>query len=326
MAKRRLVLLVLLLSAVALVAAVTSPWPSVLAIRVIFDRGAAQASKALEPLVPNDVAVQTDLAYDPSDPDARLDIYRGKAAPAGGPVIVWFHGGGFVSGRRGDLANYLKILAGKGFTVVNVDYTIAPEATYPTPIRQANRALAFLSAQASQLKINADKMVLAGDSAGAQIAAQTAAMVTNERYAQVLGISPQPLANQIAGVLLYCGVYDITQMGQSGGLGAWFVKATTWAYSGKRDWRTAPGFHTMSITPYVDGRFPRTFISAGNADPLGPQSVALAGAQQAQGVNVTPLFYPNDYRPLLVHEYQFRLDTEAGMGALTQSVAWLKSL
>ncbi|MCJ8156860.1 alpha/beta hydrolase fold domain-containing protein [Sphingomonas sp. LaA6.9] len=41
---------------------------------------------------------------------------------------MWVHGGGFVSERRGDLTNYLKVLAGKGFTVVNVDYTIAPEA------------------------------------------------------------------------------------------------------------------------------------------------------------------------------------------------------
>ncbi|CAJ0816850.1 hypothetical protein LMG19087_02897 [Ralstonia wenshanensis] len=169
-------------------------------------------------------------------------------------------------------------------------------------------------------------MILAGDSAGAQIAAQTAATVTNERYAQTLGISPGPSANQIAGVLLYCGVYDITQMGQSGGLGAWFVKTTTWAYSGKRDWHTVPGFDTMSVTPYIDRTFPRAFVSAGNADPLGPQSVALASKLQAQGVNVTTLFYPKDYQPPLGHEYQFRLDTEAGKGALAQSVAWLKSL
>lgn len=326
MVKKRAVLSVLLLLIVAVGAVLASPWPSVLVIRAIFDHGAAQASKALGPLVPNDVAVQTGLVYDPGDADGRLDIYRGKAASPDGPVIVWFHGGGFVSGRRADLANYLKILAGKGFTVVNVDYTIAPEATYPTPIRQANKALAFLSAQASQLRINANKMVLAGDSAGAQIAAQTAAMVTNERYAQTLGISPGPLANQIAGVLLYCGVYDITQMGQSGGLGAWFVKTTTWAYSGKRDWHTVPGFDTMSVTPYIARTFPRAFVSAGNADPLGPQSVALASVLQAQGVNVTTLFYPKDYQPPLGHEYQFRLDTEAGKGALAQSVAWLKSL
>ncbi|CAJ0816847.1 hypothetical protein LMG19087_02896 [Ralstonia wenshanensis] len=149
MIKKRAVLSVLLLLIVAVGAVLASPWPSVLVIRAIFDHGAAQASKALEPLVPNDVAVQTGLVYDPGDADGRLDIYRGNAASPDGPVIVWFHGGGFVSGRRADLANYLKILAGKGFTVVNVDYTIAPEATYPTPIRQANKALAFLSAQAS---------------------------------------------------------------------------------------------------------------------------------------------------------------------------------
>lgn len=158
MAMKRLVLSALLLLMIVVIAVLASPWPSVLAIRAIFDHGAAQASNALEPFVPDDVAVQTGLVYDPSDPDGRLDIYRGKAATPDGPVVVWFHGGGFVSGRRADLANYLKILAGKGFTVVNVDYTIAPEATYPTPIRQANRALAFLSAQASQLKINANKM------------------------------------------------------------------------------------------------------------------------------------------------------------------------
>lgn len=326
MAKKRVLLSVLLLFIVAVGAVFASPWPSVLAIRAIFDHGAAQASRALEPLVPNDVAVEAALVYDPSDPDAHLDIYRGKAAPPDSPVIVWFHGGGFVSGRRGDLANYLKILAGKGFTVVNVDYTIAPEATYPTPIRQANKALAFLSAQAAQLKINANKMVLAGDSAGAQIAAQTAAMVTNERYAQALGISPGSLANQIAGVLLYCGVYDITEMGQSGGIGAWFVKATAWAYSGKREWRQVPGFDTMSVTPYLSRSFPRAFVSAGNADPLGRQSLALAGALQARGVNVTTLFYPKDYQPPLEHEYQFRLDIEAGKDALARSVDWLKSL
>ncbi|MDF6804824.1 alpha/beta hydrolase, partial [Escherichia coli] len=155
-AMKRLVLSVLLLLVIVVIAGLASPWPSVLVIRAIFDHGAAQASKALEPLVPNDVAVQTGLVYDPSDADGRLDIYRGKAATPDGPVVVWFHGGGFVSGRRADLANYLKILAGKGFTVVNVDYTIAPDATYPTPIRQANMALAFLSTQASQLKINAN--------------------------------------------------------------------------------------------------------------------------------------------------------------------------
>lgn len=316
----------LLLGVLGVVTVYVTPWPSVLVIRAIFDRGAEQASAALAPKVPTDIAVETGLVYDAADAYARFDIYRGASVAPSSPTIVWFHGGGFVSGRRSDVANYLKILAGRGFTVVNVDYTIAPEASYPTPIRQANKALAYLSANADRLRINARKIVLAGDSAGAQIAAQTAALLSNPRYAETLGMTPGMEPGQVVGALLHCGVYDVTKMGQGGGILGWFIKSTTWAYSGKRDWRHAEGFETMSILPHVTPAFPATFISAGNADPLAPQSKAMAEALVAQGVAVTELFYPPDYQPPLAHEYQFNLDIEAGRLALDRSVEWLGSL
>lgn len=82
----------------------------------------------------------------------------------------------------------------------------------------------------------------------------------------------------------------------------------------------------MSILPHVTPAFPATFISAGNADPLAPQSKAMAKALATQGVTVTELFYPPDYQPPLGHEYQFNLDTEAGRQTLDRSVVWLRSL
>lgn len=326
MLKKLLAASALLLAILAVVVVYVTPWPSVLVIRSVFDQGAQKASTALAPKVPGDLRVQAGLSYDPAAPDALFDIYRSPGAASDGPTVVWFHGGGFVSGRRQDVANYLKILAGQGVTVVNVDYTIAPEAIYPTPIRQANKALAHLVANGGTLGLNTNKIVLAGDSAGAQIAAQTAAMLTNPDYARQLGMVPGAKPNQIAGALLYCGVYDVTQMGKGGGVLGWFVKSTTWAYSGKRDWRDARGFESMSITPHVTADFPRTFISAGNADPLGPQSVAIAQELARRGVDVTELFFPADYKPPLAHEYQFDLDTEAGRLAMSRSVAWLKSI
>jgi Esterase/lipase len=188
---RKLIVSLLLLVLAGVIGAVyVTPWPSVLATRYLFDRGAEEAAARLAPRVPDDVGVTRGLVYDAADSHALLDIYRGRTVDATRPTIVWFHGGGFVSGRRDDIANYLKILAGRGFTVVNVDYTIAPEATYPAPIRQANRALAYLSANRTQLGINADRFVLAGDSAGSQIAAQTAAMLTNPAYARLLETFP----------------------------------------------------------------------------------------------------------------------------------------
>jgi acetyl esterase/lipase len=326
MLKKLILIVVAGIAMLAFVMTYVTPWPSVLIIRSIFDAGAEKAATALAPRVPKDIVVEVGLSYDPADPDAYFDIYRGTNARGDGPVIVWFHGGGFVSGRREDIANYLKILAGRGFTVVNVDYTIAPEANYPTPIRQAHKALAYLTANADKHKINADKLVLAGDSAGAQIAAQTAATTANPAYAQAVGIAPGVAIGQLAGTLLHCGVYDVSNIGKGGGIIGWFVKSTVWAYSGQRTPAPDGHFSTMSVISNLNTSFPPAFISAGNADPLGSQSVALATALREQGSNLTELFYPPDYQPPLAHEYQFDLSTEAGELALERSVAWLNSL
>ena len=49
---------------------------------------------------------------------------------------------------KGQIANYARILAGKGYTVVGIDYSIAPRKTYPTPVRQLNTALSYLEQNA----------------------------------------------------------------------------------------------------------------------------------------------------------------------------------
>jgi hypothetical protein len=66
------------------------------------------------------------------------------------------------------------------------------------------------------------------------------------------------------------------------------------------------------------------FISAGNADPLGLHSKALAEVAKAKGVDVDGLFFPDDYSPPLQHEYQFDLDEKAGRLALDRTETFLK--
>ena len=322
---RRTVVVFLAVLAVIAAAFIVSPLPGVYFIRFIFDKGAAAASAALEPLVPATISVSTH-AYGEEASDEILDIYRAPDFDPALPTVVWIHGGGFVSGRRGDIANYLKILAGEGFTVVNVDYTIAPSATYPTPVRQVTRALEFLTREAGRLDIDPNRIVLAGDSAGAQIAAQTAAIIANPDYGERVGVTSGVGPDQIVGALLFCGVYDITAMGHAGGILGGFVHVTAWAYSGERNWRDSPRFVTMSLTGHLTADFPPAFISAGNADPLAPQSVAIAEALEASGGKVETLFFPPDYTPALAHEYQFDLGVEAGQTALSRATAWMRNL
>lgn len=315
----------LLLLFAGFVASWVSPWPGVMVIRAIFDRGASVASERLSPMVPTDISVEVH-SYDAADPAALLDIYRGRGSGAGTPVILWVHGGGFVSGRRSDVANYLKILASRGFTVANVDYTIAPDAIYPGPVRQVVAALGFLLANSDSLGLDATRIVLAGDSAGAQIAAQVAAVLDNPAYATLLGFDGPQSGTELAGVLLFCGVYDIRDLGRTGGFFGWFVDTAGRAYSGTRDWRNAPDFATIDFLPYLTGSYPPAFISAGNADPLEQQSRRLADALEAAGARVERLFFPPTHMPPLGHEYQFDLTSRDGQVALDRAVDWLSGL
>ena len=319
------ILAVLLVLAVAGWAALRlSPWPSVLAIRWAFDRGSEQASAALEKHVPTGVEARTGLRYDDADPDATLDLYlpAGRTGPL--PVVAWIHGGGFVSGRKEDIGNYARILAGRGFAVASIDYTLAPTARWPAPTRQANAALGWLRTHAGELGIDPSRFVLAGDSAGAQIAAELANATTSPAHASRIGLAPALPADALAGALLYCGPYDVALI-RGNGPAAGFLRTVLWSYFGNRE-ATGPQTDAFSVSRHVTGAFPPAFISAGNGDPLTPHSQALAQALQQRGVRVQTLFFPQDHSPALPHEYQFDLDNAAGRQALEASVAFLESL
>jgi acetyl esterase/lipase len=237
---------------------------------------------------------------------------------------VWIHGGGFLAGSKEQIANYAKILAAEGYTVAGVDYSVAPEKKFPTPLRQVNTALDYLQRNAARLHVDPNRFVLAGDSAGAQIAAQVANSVTSPAYARALDLPPTLRPAQIVGLLLYCGPYDVKRMAT--GSISWFARTVLWSYSGRRDFANDPRLPTLAVVDYLTPQFPPSFISVGNADPLAGQSYALAAALTRLGVQVDTLFFPDHHSPPLPHEYQFDLDSEAGRLALTRSRKFLASL
>jgi acetyl esterase/lipase len=325
---RRLLIGLLLLLALVAGSFFVSPWPSALLIRAIFDRGAAQVSMGLQKHVPPGVLEHLGEVYDGSSSDGRLDLFlpppamrHGEGAPP--PLLVWVHGGGAISGRRSDVGNYARILAGQGFAVAAVDYSIAPEARYPTPVRQVNAALAYLAANASRWGLAPDRFVLAGDSAGAHIAAQVGNLTIAPAYARLVGIEPALEPRQLRALLLFCGPY-IMRSSDARGLGRAFMHTVLWAYSGKRDYESDAFFATANVIEHLTADFPPTLVSAGNGDPLLPHSQALASKLAALGAPVKPLFFASDHQPPLPHEYQFNLDTDAGQMALRELVAFVR--
>ena len=300
-----------------------SPWPRALMIRRDYDRNSERLAVALDARAPKDVTAIRDLSYG-SSADETLDLYLppGASGAAALPLVVWIHGGGWLSGDKAQIAGYLKMISARGFAVAGIDYSLAPGATYPTPARQGFDALGFLTREAASLHVDQRRIVLAGDSAGAQIAAQMAAAVSDRAYAQEAGLTPTIPREALRGALLFCGLYDARMLRLSG-RGSGVTRAYMWAYAGARDFLDAPSFATFSLDRYATGGFPPAFISAGNADPLGDQSVAFAAALEKKGVAVDRLFFPADETPPLGHEYQFDFSLAASGQALARAVAFL---
>lgn len=303
-----------------------SPWPSALLIRHEFNKGGVKTAAALEKYVPENIDSQRNVHYKTDDKDAFLDVYYPHAAATQNqqlPTVVWVHGGAWISGNKNNIGNYLKILANHNYTTVSVNYSIAPEKKYPTPIIQTNEALDYLSKHAKDLHINPNMFVMAGDSAGSQVVAQMANIITSPAYAKAINIAPLIQPHQLKAMVLNCGAYDLALPDYNGEFGK-FLKTVLWSYSGTKDFLSDPKLKEASVANYLTPNFPPSFITAGNDDPLEPQSKELADRLMKLGVTVDPLFYPADHQPKLPHEYQFNLDNNDGKQALDHILAFLQ--
>ncbi|MGN6427163.1 MAG: alpha/beta hydrolase [Leifsonia sp.] len=319
-----LLLVVLVLLIVGSVAS-SSPWPSALIIRSVFAKGAADTVAEMTPYVPTSgVTAELGVRYAPGSPDTTLDAFRPEAGSEPLPAVVWIHGGAWISGTSADVDPYLRILAAHGYATIGLNYTVGPEAQYPTAVHQLNDALAYLDANAARFRIDPGRIVLAGDSAGAQLASQLAVLTTSPDYAHLMGLRPALEKDQLVGVVLNCGVYDLDALADLTGIGAWGFKTALWSYSGDKDWSQTSVGSTMSTIRHVTPQFPPTYISGGNGDALTwMESLPMARALQEQGVDVTQLFWAADHEPALPHEYQFHLRFPEARQALDATLSFL---
>jgi len=307
-----------------------SPYPMARAVRRQFAASGAATNRALEEHAPAEVEWWFDEPYGsgrrevldlyrPFDPDGDADGDRPRL-----PAIVWVHGGGFVGGAKEHLRGWCCILAARGFAVVAPAYGLAPEVEYPAPVQQVVDVVSHLGRDAARLGIDPARIVIAGDSAGAQIAAQVATVLADPEYAEECDVevaegTPVPVA-----AVLCCGPYDLSLVRPGKGLMADFETCCMRSYSGSRDFRTSRGFATMSVVDHVTPAFPPTFVTVGNADPLAPHTVSLVDALRAQGVSVETACFADDHGPALEHEYQFDLSLADARDTLEKIVEFAR--
>jgi acetyl esterase/lipase len=301
-----------------------SPWPSALAIRALFERDARRTRRRLDDFAPDHGLMERyEVSYG-DHPEMRLNWFCPEEALGSLPVVIWIHGGAWISGAKENVDPYLRMIASQGYTAVSLDYSRAPEEKYPTALNQLNTALEFLSDNASEFNIDPGRFVLAGDSAGAQLAAQLATAITSPLYAKQLDIEPGLTKAQLTALVLHCGIYDLSDIPNSPGLGGWGTRTALWSYLGDRDWSKTRGASEMSVVHHATKDFPATFISGGNGDALTEsQSAPFADRLASLGVPVTKLFFPTDALPQLPHEFQFHMEYAESPKALAAAIHFL---
>lgn len=252
------------------------------------------------------VKLISDVQYGKGAPNSEMDIIMPKKIKSGDklPLIIWTHGGGYIAGDKKHKNAYLARIAERGFIIANMNYALAPAHQYPVPLIQEKQAAQFMKRNTFHLPIDFNQIIIGGDSAGAQIAAQFAALQTNELLRKEMQEEAVFASDDIKGVILFGGLYDMNT-----------VRATKFpriedfmeSYTGEKYWeRDFKQIDQMSITQQVTGKYPPTFLTVGDADPFESQAKELLKVLQENQVPNSTSFFDGSHR--LRHQYQFHMN------------------
>jgi acetyl esterase/lipase len=206
------------------------------------------------------------LAYG-ADPRQRLDVYRPAQDAGLAPLVVFFYGGSWSSGERGDYRFVGEALASQGIVTVVADYRLSPAFRYPTFVQDSARAVRWALDHAVEHGADPARVFVMGHSAGAYNAAMLA---LDPRWLRAEERQPARLAGWIG----LAGPYDFLPI---------VDRQTQVAF----DWPHTPA--DSQPLAHASAASPPALLLAAAEDPLvNPQrnTVALARRLAGSGVRV----------------------------------------
>ena len=255
---------------------------------------------------PTDIARHDNILYGTDRKQHLLDVYRPKNAAGNLPVIVSFHGGGWVYGTKEVYQYYCMSLVQKGFAVVNYNYRLAPKHRFPAPFADTNAVFQWIDAHAAEYGLDTERSFGLGDSAGALGIALYACILTNPDYAKRFRFTP-PAGIALRGLALNCGMYTTADKAK-------FLRD----FLPKQNADEA--LETLDLVQHITAGFPPCFVMTANKDFLQEEPKVLLPVLEQLGIRHTYRIFGDDAQPLVRPEAETavltdRIADDALMGA-----------
>jgi len=250
-------------------------------------RGFFSAGRTILQPDPPEVAEARDLEAPGPNGAVKLRLYRAFGTENGAvlPVLIFYHGGGWVLGDLDSHDQVCRAIANAAVCcVIAVDYRLAPELKFPGAISDSAAATRWILANAADLAIDPARAAVGGDSAGGNIAAVMAIMARDTYL--------PPIAFQLL-------IYPATDMGMGhesyqritegyplvASTMKWFIDHYLANAADVADWRASP-LRAASLA----GTAPAMVVTCAH-DPLCDEAVDYARRLDREGVPVTHLHY-----------------------------------
>ena len=265
---------------------------------------------------PMPVAQTLDLAMPGPGGPIPLRLYR-PSADGTLPVLVFFHGGGWVVGDIETHDTLCRHLANRSdCAVVSVDYRLAPEHRFPAAVDDCFAATSWVADNAAALGVDPTRLAVGGDSAGGNLAAVVSLLARDAgapRISYQLLIYPATDAAMRHGsVARFAEGYVLTRSTMR-----WFYEQYLPDRQAAADWRVSP-----LVAPDLAGVAPALVMTAGY-DPLCDEGDAYAERLAAVGVAVQHRRFPGQIHGFTTNGKIIRAaDTALDEAAAALKAAW----
>jgi len=269
-----------------------------LMIPAVPSNGSGQAARAAETVdaaqwathAQNQYAVLANVTYlTATGYEAKLDVYRRRDVTTPQPTLVFYHGGGWVTGTKESSFMSVMPWLEMGWNFVNVEYRMARVALAPAAVEDAQCALRFVVGQAKNYNIDVDKIVVSGESAGGHLALAAGMIPGSAGFTSICSgggfTTNDNGVPKVAAIINWYGITDLNEMLAGPNARAYAVQ---WIGGGTNRDAVA---RSVSPLTYVRADLPPILSIQGDADPIVPysQNVRLNDALTKAGAK-TELF------------------------------------